>query len=304
MSYWIMGIGAAAAIAGTVANYQGQEKQARKANRILENSLIASKAETDKSAGELMDVINNYQTDNRQQKQSELQDQAYERIVAPVNESQINRASEQGSTGNVSEDYEKAKSEADAKNLTDLIADARRKAAVVSSQRLRQNEAYKLGDTAAAINQRTLNNNSNLKVANIQAQEVANKKNGLQIGGQIASLLGQAMMMYGAGSALAGGASGAGAAAGSGYGLTMPAASAATGSGMTGTLGMGGTLGSTAGAGTLGSGLGNAGALLGASAGAPAVKGGLMSGLLAVANSKDPFYFSNGPENMKYSKSL
>lgn len=289
-----------------MANNQGQARQQRKANRILENSLIASKAETDKTANELMNTIGDYQTENRKLSQGAQEEQAYKRIVEPVNESQINRANEQGTTGNVSTEYEQAKANADAKSLADLIADAQRKAAVVSSQRLRQEEAYKLGDVASAINQRTRNNNANMKIAQLEAQNTANKSNGLQLGGQIASLLGSAMMLYGAGSALGAGLGGSGAGAGaSGFGLSMPGAGAATGSGMTGTLGMGSTLGSTVEAGTLGSSLANPGALLGASAGGGAVAGGLLGGpgLPEIASSKSIGIWAN-PLDMKYTKSL
>lgn len=197
MSYWIMGISAAAMIAGTAAQNYGAAKQARQANAVLNAALLQSQQDTDKTAAQLMQAIEDYDTDNRQEQQQALEKQTFERMVEPVNESQISRASEQGRVGDVSADYEAAKADADAKSLTDLIADAHRKSAVMGAQRLRQSEGYKLADIGADINQRTRNTNANMNIANNQAQAIMNKTNGYQIGGQLASLIGQAGMMYG-----------------------------------------------------------------------------------------------------------
>ena len=197
MSYWIMGISAAAMIAGTAAQNYGAARQARKANDVINAAIMQSQQDTDKTAAQLMDAIEEYSPDKRQEQQAALEEQTYQNMVEPVNESQISRASEQGRVGDVSAEYEAAKADADAQSIADLIANARRKSAVMSAQRLRQGEGYDLADMATDINQRTRNMNANLNVANNQAQAIANKTNGWQIGGQVLSTLGSAGMMYG-----------------------------------------------------------------------------------------------------------
>lgn len=271
MSWWVTGIGAALAVAGAGASSYGTSKQNRKANKVLQDSLVQSTGLTDESADELMDLIKQYETPTRETNQSEAANYAALAMANPVNESQINRADEQGATGDVSNDYTDYKSGRDALTLADIADTAQKKANVIGAQRLRQNESYKLADVGADINARTAKNNRQLKVGQVKAQDIASQRNAWQNGGQIASLIGNAMM-------LAGGISGLSSAAPA---ATTAGTTAGTAAGNTGLTAAGDTLLNGATNGTAyslaNSGWGTAGGKLLQSAAAqtPSVTGGI-----------------------------
>ena len=220
--------GIAAMVAGAAAQQYGAAQQSRKASNLANQALLMQRRQTDEAQKKVMDVAQQYDTDTTNKQLADTAEQLSDQYAAPVSEEQKIRASQQGTSGYLSNDYKNAKASSDesdlsyVKNLASLMGN------VNASGRLRMNQGFNLARAAQDITQankfNAMDNATN--IADIQA--TANASNGWQTGGGILQGLGTVLATYGAGSALmapaAAGSTAAGSsAAASGFGLSSAA---------------------------------------------------------------------------------
>lgn len=188
-------IGMALAAAGTAASAYGNSKATRQANSVLLSALAGNKKNMDEVDKELQKALPQFEKESRVKAQEDLAKETAENVGDYVSDSQIVRASQQGSKGDVSSEYETAKAKADAKALEEIRNLAQMMGNVTAAQRLRQKEGFGLADLTNRINLLNSFNNGNQRVAQLQAQAKANGQQGWKLGGEIAGALGTAISM-------------------------------------------------------------------------------------------------------------
>lgn len=162
-----------------------------------------------------MDNVNDYQQDTRTENQEKIADELTENYYKPVEAAQTANALNATTQGNVSQDYQQAKSSADTFQQKTAQELARLLGRQNSAYRLRQNEAIKMAGNANDIAR--LNNfaKGRMNVDEYAIQAAGQPNPFLQLGSQILGMYG-ASALGGAGAGAAGttGATGAAAAGG------------------------------------------------------------------------------------------
>lgn len=145
-------------IAALVAMFVGagvQYDATRQANKAVERETLASlekqKQLREKAEQRAMEAAKQFDPKSRQSDQARIEAQMTSDMVAPVNESQMVRAAQQTTQGNVSKDYTTAKAASDAATLKSAHELARLLGKVESAGRLRMNEGLALSEAGNGI---------------------------------------------------------------------------------------------------------------------------------------------------------
>ena len=195
----IMGIGAAIAAAGAGASIYGANKQAKKANAAANSALLAQAKQREDIEDKVLELANTYDANKRNNDYQQTAQNLTSQYEKPVIADQVKRAQDQGVTGNVSNDYVKAKALSDAdnlafaKNYSSLLSKAN------ANKRMRQNQQYLYQRYANDINQMSRFNKMDNNLANMNIQSIANSQNGWQVAGGPLMALGSLVMTAGAG---------------------------------------------------------------------------------------------------------
>lgn len=221
--------GIAAMVTGAAAQQYGASLQNKKANAVAQQALLQQSRQREDIQKKVLDAASQYEVPKTEQVLQETADELSQRYAQPVSEAQGIRASQQGTTGDVSDDYSVAKAKSDAEGLQYVQNLANLMGKVNASSRMRMNQGFNLAKVSQDIAQANKFNamDNNLALMNVQAK--ANGTNGWNTGGGILQGLGSVLATYGAGAALAAPAASSGAAA-SGYGLSTTAGGTGVGS--------------------------------------------------------------------------
>ena len=201
----IMGIGAAIAAAGAGASIYGANKQAKKANAAANSALLAQAKQREDIEDKVLELANTYDANKRNNDYQQTAQNLTSQYEKPVIADQVKRAQTQGVTGNVSNDYVKAKALSDAdnlafaKNYSSLLSKAN------ANKRMRRNQQYLYQRYANDINQMSKFNKMDNNLANMRINSIANSQNGWQVAGGPLMALGSMMMTAGAGGLALGG---------------------------------------------------------------------------------------------------
>lgn len=194
----IMGIGAAIAAAGAGASIYGANKQAKKANAAANSALLAQAKQREDIEDKVLELANTYDANKRNNDYQTTSQNLATQYEKPVIADQVKRAQYQGVTGNVSNDYVKAKALSDAdnlafaKNYSSLLSKAN------ANKRMRQNQQYLYQRYANDINQMSRFNKMDNNLANMRINSIENSQNGWQVAGGPLMALGSMMMTAGA----------------------------------------------------------------------------------------------------------
>ena len=201
----IMGIGAAIAAAGAGASIYGANKQAKKTNAAANSALLAQAKQREDIEDKVLELANTYDANKRNNDYQQTAQNLTSQYEKPVIADQVKRAQTQGVTGNVSNDYVKAKALSDAdnlafaKNYSSLLSKAN------ANKRMRRNQQYLYQRYANDINQMSKFNKMDNNLANMRINSIANSQNGWQVAGGPLMALGSMMMTAGAGGLALGG---------------------------------------------------------------------------------------------------
>lgn len=194
-----------AMIGGAGLQYKASSDAAKRQQAEIQRSLQAQRALQQKAEGQALDRAADYETPKRAAEQAQLAEEITTNLMAPVSESQAIRAQQQTTQGNVSNDYDRAKTASDLKTMQDAQNLARLLGKTSSAGRLRLNEGIRLMDTGIDIG--TLQNFSRGQQGadNIAIQAAGRVDPGKVLLGSLLQAAGTAGMMYG-GSAAGGNA--------------------------------------------------------------------------------------------------
>lgn len=139
-----------AMVAGAYMQNQAQQKAASRQQDTIRESLQRQQALQREAEGTAMSKAMEFAPENRQDKQSQIEQQLTQEMLEPVQQAAI--AQEAPSVqGDVSEDYSTAKAKSQAEQMKSAESLARIFGRIGSAGQLRQNEAIGLGDTANEI---------------------------------------------------------------------------------------------------------------------------------------------------------
>lgn len=140
-----------ATLAGSAIQYKAssdaQKRQQAEIQRSLENQERLQREAEQKALTKAAE----FDPADRKQQQAEIADQITTELIKPVSESQAIRAEQQGTVGNVSSDYDAAKTRADLNTMKNAENLARLLGKTSSASRLRMNEGIGLMDTGQEI---------------------------------------------------------------------------------------------------------------------------------------------------------
>ena len=252
---WLIG-GLIAALIGAGMQQHATASATRKANQRMKMAQYELGQSQDKINQQVADATANYEIGNREQNQAAEADRIASEIKNDVAESQAIRDEQQATAGNVSNDYQQARTQSQAKTQAQANAFADLVAQIRSAGNLRMNEGFRLTRYGQNIDQLAKNARGLFTVRQAQAQDDLHSKDALKNWGQAIQIAGTIASMYGAGAGAGAGAAGSGS---SGAMTITPAMSEAA----TGTL-------SSTGNAITGTAAANAGAFGGAAAGSAA----------------------------------
>lgn len=191
-------------IGGLIASILGAGMQynaaASAANKTTQANLAAHRRQQqfqEQASRAAMDNAEDFRTENRIEKQQQIEDRLEQEYSAPAMDAQTINAQAATTQGDVSGDYTAAKSASNA-NVEQLAKNfARLMARTGSAQQLRTNEAYKIADTAANIGRLQNFARGQGAVDQQTISEAANSGAGMNFLGSLIGSIGQAGMMYG-----------------------------------------------------------------------------------------------------------
>ncbi len=216
-----------AAIAGAGMQAYATNAATKKAQARMNTAQYELGQAQDKINDQIAQATAQYETGNRQKNQAEEADRISTEIKNDVSESQAIRDEQQTTAGNVSNDYQEARSNAQAKTTEEANAFADLIGQIRSAGNLRMNEGFNLNRYAQNVDQLAKNARGTYAIRQAQAQDDLNSKNALKNWGQAIQLAGTIASIYGAGAAGAAGA-GTNAATAAGSGAAAAGTTAAT----------------------------------------------------------------------------
>lgn len=145
-----------ALVASAAVQYQSQIDTQERQQNAIRNALDAQEQLQKEAETKAMKTAETFNPLDRMKEQAALETQITDNLIAPVSESQVNRAQNATANGDVSEDYNAAKAKSDVNTMKSAEALARLLGKTTASNRLRMNEGIRLMDTGMAIDQ--LNN--------------------------------------------------------------------------------------------------------------------------------------------------
>lgn len=193
--------GLIASIVGAGMQYGSATSAAKKSSQASLDAIRRQQEFQRQAEQAAMDNAEDYRTENRMEKQQEIQDRLEQEYSAPALDAQSINAQAATTQGDVSGDYTAAKAASDA-NVESLAKKfSRLMAKTDSAKQLRTNEAYKIADTASNIGRLQNFSQGQSAVDQMKIQEAANSGSGMNFLGQILSAAGSYGMMSGAGTA-------------------------------------------------------------------------------------------------------
>lgn len=179
--------------ATTDASKKAREQALANAQRQDEYSRQAEK--------KALDNAQEYSTDKRMEEQAGIEEGLTKEFVAPVESAQQIASQATTTQGDVSNDYKAAKAQSD----LNLMKNARQLAGlmskVTSANRLRNNEAIKMTDTAAGIDRLANFANREGQIGQYAVQQAGIPDAGMMLGGSVLQGLGSVGMAGGFGGA-------------------------------------------------------------------------------------------------------
>lgn len=196
---------------------QATDEAQQRANSEIQRSLENQRMLQTEAENRAMDSAKKFAPDERIASQSKIQSDINTELIAPVEQSHAIASNKSGTTGNVSGDYNRAKTESDLNVLKSSRDLAKIMSKISAGNRLRMNEGVNLMDTGRDIDM--LNNFSKGQQGadNVAIQKAGQINANKVFAGQLLGALGSAGMIHGATSAAAAGK--AGSTGASGFGL-------------------------------------------------------------------------------------
>lgn len=193
-----------AMIAGTGLQYKANtDAQKRRTQETL-----ASMARQDdlnrKAEKTAIDASQEYQSDKRTVAQDQIAEQLTEGYIAPVKSANEINASQTTTQGAVSNDYTTAKAKSEVELMKNAEALARLFGKVGSANNLRQNEAIRMGDTAATVGKFGNFAQGQAGADRIAIDNAGTPSAGMQLAGGLLSAAGAYGLASGAGAAAKG----------------------------------------------------------------------------------------------------
>nr|DAG48966.1 MAG TPA: hypothetical protein [Caudoviricetes sp.] len=216
---WLIG-GLIAALIGAGMQQHATASATRKANQRMKMAQYELGQSQDKINQQIADATANYEIGNREQNQAAEADRIASEIKNDVAESQAIRDEQQATAGNVSNDYQQARTQSQAKTQAQANAFADLVAQIRSAGNLRMNEGFRLNRYGQNIDQLAKNARGLFTVRQAQAQDDLHSKDALKNWGQAIQIAGTIASMYGAGAGAGAGAAGSGSGGTIGSGLT------------------------------------------------------------------------------------
>lgn len=170
---------------------------ASRQNRAAQEAMRRQREYQERAEKIALQNANEYQHDKREQKQEDIAEEMTQNYYQPVESAQIAHAENAGVQGNVSSDYQQAKTASDAKQLKSAKELAQLLGRQNSAQRLRQNEAITMAGNANDIARIRNFANGQYNADQIAIQEAGRGNPFLQLGSQILGVYGGARLTGG-----------------------------------------------------------------------------------------------------------
>lgn len=195
-----------AAVAGAGVQYKASTDAQARQQREIANSLQSQRSLQMQAEKKATDAAQNFEAPKRADEQSQIAEQLTQELMAPVSESQTIRAGQQTTQGNVSGDYQQAKTASDLNAIKSAEQLARMLGKTSSANRLRMNEGIRLMDAGQGIDQLAGFSRGQAGADQIAIQQAGQVDPGMQLAGSLLQTAGTAGMMAGGSSLTASGA--------------------------------------------------------------------------------------------------
>lgn len=192
-------IAAIMAAAGTAMQFDATASAAKKAQQETMAAIRRQHDLSDQASRVAMDEGNRYDLENRQDQQKQIQQTLEHDFSAPALDAQTINAKAATTQGDVSGDYTSAKAASDARQMQKANLYANMFARANSANRLRQNEAIRMANTAANIDRLGNFSRGQHNVDQYAIQQAANSGAGGQFLGSLLQTIGTAGMAGGFG---------------------------------------------------------------------------------------------------------
>lgn len=222
----------AAMVAGAAMQYKANIDAAKRAAAETRRALQRQEELQRQAESEALERAQDFNTDDRADKQQEIEQQLTEDFVQPAEAAQTINQNAATTQGEVSKDYVTAKAASDAnqmkmaRNLAGLMAKQ------TGANRLRQNEAIALADTAAHLDRLGSFARGNAGADEIAIKNAARPDAEMQLAGSVLQSIGSVGLMSGLSNAASSGAASSGSVGGLGLGESKSLADMGGGTGL------------------------------------------------------------------------
>lgn len=179
-----------AMLGGAALQYKAQSDASKRATRETMRSLANQDVLQRNAEKTAMDNVQEFSTDNRQAQQSQIETQLGEAFIKPVENAQQINTAQTTTQGDVSNDYQAAKAQSHLNQMKNARTLAGLMAKTTAAGRLRNNEAIRMGDTAADIDRLANFSRGQAGADQIAIQAAARPDAGMQIAGSLLSAAG------------------------------------------------------------------------------------------------------------------
>ncbi|WP_103035308.1 hypothetical protein [Castellaniella caeni] len=189
MSY-VAVAGAVVAALGAVAQNQAQQDAARRQQRSIQAELQRQQSFQRQAEQEALKRVDDYQPEARADRQKQIEQQATETLMQPVQDALPAMQDQSAVQGNVSSDYTAARAKSQADQMTAANELARIMGKITGAGRLRQDEAMKMLSTGQNIDMLKNFASGSQGVGQLESQTAGVPDGGMMLAGSLMQTLG------------------------------------------------------------------------------------------------------------------
>lgn len=203
-------------IAGAAVQQQAAASARRNQQRLIQENLMRQQGFQREAEQAALDRAKDFAPEVREDKQKQLEQEATQQMIQPVEQAAPAMQEQSAVQGNLSQDYTAGRAKSQAEQLRDANALASILGKITGAGRLRQNEALGMAETGQLIDRLKSFSRGSQAAADVGIQQAGIPNGGAMLGGTLLQGLGSVGMMSGLGEAAKAGSawSGGGVAAG------------------------------------------------------------------------------------------
>lgn len=194
-----------AAIAGAALQQQAASDARRSQQRLIQENLVRQQGFQREAEQAALDRAKEFAPEVREDKQKQLEQEATQQMIQPVEQAAPAMQDQSAVQGNVSADYTAGRAKSQAEQLRSANALASILGKITGAGRLRQNEALGMAETGQLIDRLKSFSQGSGNAAQVGITRAGNPNGGMMLAGGLLQAGGTAAAAAGAGGGAAGG---------------------------------------------------------------------------------------------------